>query len=84
MSEQAPEVVPDEDHSTGAAWRAPRIFTPIVLPSHITPCTPDEQTRHYMALSEAISGLSVGDLLRRHTDSGAATVPARETEEGDG
>ncbi|WP_406365215.1 hypothetical protein [Streptomyces sp. NBC_00645] len=71
MSEEVPEVVPDEDHSTGTAWRAPHIYTPIVLPPHITPCTPDEQARHYAALSKALSGLSVRELLRRHTNSGA-------------
>lgn len=45
--------VPDEDHSNGAAWRAPR---PAGLPDHIRPWTPAEQAEHMADLAEAISG----------------------------
>ncbi|MEU4172139.1 hypothetical protein AB0F46_35310 [Streptomyces sp. NPDC026665] len=40
------------------------------LPAHITPCTPAEQARHCRALNEALSGLSIRDLLRRHPNQG--------------
>ncbi|MFF3891351.1 hypothetical protein [Streptomyces sp. NPDC001914] len=40
------------------------------LPAHITPCTPAEQARHYTDLSQALAGLSIRDLLRRHSNQG--------------
>jgi hypothetical protein len=36
------------------------------LPAHITPCTPDEQARHYADLADALCSFRVGDALRRH------------------
>lgn len=52
--------VPAEDVPDGTFGRAqPR------LPDHIRPCTPDEQARHHADLSEALSGLAIGDLVRR-------------------
>lgn len=50
------QAVPDEDHSTGTAWRTHRPTPPQTgLPAHIVPCTPDEQARHLADLDEAIS-----------------------------
>lgn len=40
------------------------------LPDHIKPCTPEEQARHHADLSEALSGLALGDIIRRHTRPG--------------
>ncbi|MYS44082.1 hypothetical protein GTY23_23185 [Streptomyces sp. SID5998] len=57
--------VPDEDHSTGAAWRSPSPTAD--LPAHITPCTPAEQARHMAVLTEALAGFSVGRALRSTT-----------------
>lgn len=47
--------VPDEDHSTGTAWRRPE-------PSR--PCTPEEQAQHWDDLGEAVSSWKVGDAGR--------------------
>lgn len=53
--------VPDEDHSTGSVWRADKHGQAAAgLPPHITPCTPQEQARHWAELCEAISGYVVG------------------------
>ncbi|MFB7597221.1 hypothetical protein [Streptomyces sp. NPDC056160] len=61
----ATPAVPDEDHSTGTAWRTgPRPPAP-ALPEHITPCTPAEQAEHLAVLTEAISGFAVGRALSR-------------------
>lgn len=60
--QQLPEDVPD-----GTFGRAQ-----LRLPEHFTPCTPEEQARHLAALGEALSGLAIGDIIRRHTRPGAA------------
>lgn len=60
-------LVPDEDHSTGAAWRAPQLQTVAALPSHIPPCTPEEQAEHVADLAAAICGFAVGVALRTST-----------------
>ncbi len=44
--------------------------TRIQLPEHFTPCTPEEQARHQAALGEALSGLSIGAIMRRHNRLG--------------
>lgn len=65
--------VPDEDHSTGTAWHAPRPQAPAELPPHITPCTPGQQAQHRAELADAISGFAVGRALHRssaRTNSG--------------
>lgn len=72
MSEETPEVVPDEDHSTGTAWHAPRLPLAAVLPEHITPCPPAEQAQHLAVLAEAVSGFAVGVAIRRHCNGNAA------------
>jgi hypothetical protein len=59
-----PESVPDEDHSTGTAWRAPHLVPAAVLPSHVTPCTPEEQAEHLATLAEGIAGFHVGLALQ--------------------
>jgi hypothetical protein len=64
MSASTPLPVPDEDHSTGTAWRAPHAEPAAVLPSHLTPCTPEEQAKHLATLAEGISGFHVGIALR--------------------
>ena len=46
------DLVPDEDHSNGAAWPSTRTAG---LPDHIRPWTPNEQADHYAALTEAVS-----------------------------
>lgn len=51
--------VPDEDHSTGAAWRTPR---------PVQPCTPEEQAQHWADLDEAVNGWRVGDAGRPRYD----------------
>lgn len=69
LQQRPPEVkqlaVPDEDHSTGAAWHAPQL-TAAVLPPHITPCPPEQQAEHLAQLAEAVSGFAVGVAIRRH------------------
>ncbi|MFF9215582.1 hypothetical protein [Streptomyces viridosporus] len=47
--------VPDEDHSTGAAWRRPEF----------QPCTPKEQAQHWAELCEVVKSWRVGDAGRR-------------------
>jgi hypothetical protein len=49
--------IPDEDHPTGTAWRnSPR-----------SAWTPEEQAEHLTAMTEAVSGWSVAEALRRNT-----------------
>jgi hypothetical protein len=55
--------VPDEDHSTGTSWRAPRPHSDVVLPPHLTPCTPEEQAEHFAELAAAIGDFHVGVAL---------------------
>jgi len=63
----APDLVPNEDHSTGTAWRTPSAPpSAAALPEHITPCTSEEQAQHLAQLTEAIAGFSVGQALARH------------------
>lgn len=64
--EVEPLAVPDEDHSTSAAWHTPQL-TAAVLPPHITPCPPEEQAAHLAQLAEAVSGFAVGVAIRRHS-----------------
>jgi hypothetical protein len=52
--------VPDEDHSTGAYWRAPGPRPAPELPPMYRPCTPTEQAENMAALLEGISGYVVG------------------------
>ncbi|MEU1496095.1 hypothetical protein [Streptomyces sp. NPDC005732] len=61
--------VPDEDHSTGAAWRDPR-----ALPPHMRPCTPEEQAQHVAELDEGLSGW-VYDRAARRAARGDGTGP---------
>jgi hypothetical protein len=56
--------VPDEDHSTGTSWRAPRPQADAALPPHLTPCTRDEQAEHFAELAAAIADFHVGVALR--------------------
>lgn len=56
-------LVPDEDHSNGAAWTSPR---PAQLPDHIRPWTPAEQAEHMAALTEGIAGFAVTQAIYRH------------------
>lgn len=72
MSAATPLPVPDEDHSTGAAWRAPHAEPAAGVPSLATPCTPEEQAAHWAALAEAISGFRVGVALKASTARDAA------------
>ncbi|MFJ7100147.1 hypothetical protein [Streptomyces albogriseolus] len=51
--------VPDEDHSTGTAWRRPE-------PAR--PCTPKEQDQHWADLGEVVSSWRVGDAGRPRYD----------------
>ncbi|MGW3410287.1 hypothetical protein [Streptomyces sp. NPDC000888] len=61
MSTPTAEDVPEEDHSTGSAWRPPQAHrTTPGLPPHFEPCTPEEQARHRAALSAGIAGYVVG------------------------
>ncbi|OQQ16102.1 hypothetical protein B0675_02105 [Streptomyces sp. M41(2017)] len=64
--------VPDEDHSTGTAWHAPRLHSAVALPEHITPCPPAEQAQHRAELAEAISGFAVGVAISQHRDRTAS------------
>jgi hypothetical protein len=36
------------------------------LPSHITPCTPEEQAAHFTELAEAVSSFAVGAAIHRY------------------
>ncbi|MEU9134634.1 hypothetical protein AB0D33_01465 [Streptomyces sp. NPDC048404] len=72
MSAATPLPVPDEDHSTGAAWRAPHAEPAVVAPSLATPCTPEEQAEHLATLAEAICGFRVGVALKASTARDAA------------
>jgi hypothetical protein len=69
MSAATPLPVPDEDHSTGTAWRAPHAEPPVPV---ATPCTPEEQAEHWATLAEAISGFRVGVALKTSTARNAA------------
>lgn len=51
--------VPDEDHSTGTAWRRPE---------PVRPCTPEEQAQHWADLGDVVSGWKVGDAGRPRYD----------------
>ncbi|MDX3455085.1 hypothetical protein PV396_24610 [Streptomyces sp. ME02-8801-2C] len=65
MTELQPEpepMVPDEDHSNGAAWTSPH---PAGLPGHIRPWTPAEQAEHLAALAQGIAGFAVTVALGR-------------------
>lgn len=72
MSAAAPVPVPDEDHSTGTAWRTPHLEPTAVLPPHLTPCTAEEQAQHLATLAEGISGFHVGIALQANSKRDAA------------
>ena len=61
--------VPDEDHSTGSYWRAPKLRPTPELPPRYRPCTPEEQAQHWADLGEAISGYVVGRPRQSGTDT---------------
>jgi hypothetical protein len=72
MSAATPEPVPDEDHSTGTAWRAPHAEPAVSVSAQATPCTIEEQVEHLATLAEAISGFRVGVALKTSTARNAA------------
>ncbi|RSR98061.1 hypothetical protein EF913_28440 [Streptomyces sp. WAC04189] len=64
-SAEAPAGVPEEDHSTGTAWRAPAPEPrPATDGPGPRPWTPEEQAQHWADLAEAIDGYVVGRPLR--------------------
>lgn len=65
------EAVPAEDVPDGTFGHARNR-----LPDHMTPCTLEEQARHFADLDRAVARFDVGAAIRRH-------CPARPQTRGD-